>query len=219
MKLSIATVATTVAATATLPATFASSSKSDKSGKGNTDVTFGLALPAAYDWLEGNYTRCFSSAVALITVNGEIVPSDVKYLEGCAGGDSLVIERLGTPQQILSGHSMSFQATFIDRDPDLTSKYTFEGTASHNPFFSNQVTMRTDYYEYSINGGVNYTKLDNAERSDVAKMICSKLPSFEDGSRIVCDVYLNENFVNFTAVTSFPPNFQTSLAASVLWIE
>ena len=154
---------------------------SDVSGTGSKSGKGGgrLANGGDYKWVLGRYTECEYTGFRL--KDGELREI---LGEECDDGEELVIERLGNDQ-----NGLTFQATYNKpaRGPAAPRRYIYEGVASYNPKYIDQITFYTDHREKLVNG--NWEPYPDSQESDVSTIRVSQLDGY--GSSVVADVYRN----------------------------
>ena len=148
----------------------------------------------------------------------------MKLIDGESGADTpfpfggagagLEINFLPLPG-LPSGLSLQakFSFSFAFQGGQVLAREIYDGVASYNADFANQVTFYSDHLEFQQPDGSWATLVSPAE-SDVGHLTCSKLPKVPSGSSIVCDSYSND-YIKI-------PNrgtFLQEVVASVVWTD
>jgi hypothetical protein len=172
---------------------------SGKSGK----AASGVAKPADYTWLVGDYTECIQSGVS--TLNGVPQPPN----DNDQNSNPFVDAPCDSTLEIVHLGGYSFQATFLrEVDTGVKLKWVYHGTGSYNRAKAGNVVFASDYiYVYN---GTDWVEFGDPETSDTEFMECSQLPGDDTGTSIACD------FVNDVAIA---PSVEYDITATVLFTD
>lgn len=214
MKTSSTALLATMAAASTHASKVATTSSgserrlSGKSGKSAKALDLGLASPEDYQWVLGNYKAYDATLLALI--NGES-GADYPFPEG-AGLEISFLSLPGLPPGLSLQAKLSF--SFVnEQGGQVVAREIYDGVASYNADFTNQVTFYSDHLEFQLPDG-SWAPLSDEEASDVGSITCSKLPKVPSGSSIVCDSYSND-YLNIPDVGTFTQE----VIASAVWTD
>ncbi len=170
--------------------TTSSGSERRLSGKsGKSAKALGLATYEDYKWLLGDYT-VKDPDTTVFNFEGEPFNPDPR-----SKGTEFTIESL------LDSEGLAFQATiYFDNGVDFYAREIFEGVASYNTDYVNEVTFYSDHIQVLNSTDGNWNTLPNADVSEVGHIRCSKLAQVPSGSSIACDAYNNDYFFNVPGV-------------------
>ena len=169
---------------------------SGKSGKSTNAL--GLATPDDYHWISGNYGIYDATFLTLINGESAAAPFDTD-------GTGLEINFLPTGGGLALQAKLSFS---FGEGGQFFAREIYEGVASYNSDFANQVTFYSDHLEFQLPDG-SWAPLSTSDVSDVGTLRCSKLSKVPSGSSIICDAYSNDD-IN---------TIQQEVIASVVWTE
>ena len=184
---------------------------SGKSGKSANAL--GLATPDDYKWFVGHYTVKDPYTLVALS-NGE---SDISFSSTFEGG-SLEVKNVLDDDDL---PTLKFEAAvyFTWNLGGIQSIFreVYDGVASYNPNFTNQVTLYSDHLEFQKPDG-SWALFPGSAASDVGHIKCSKLASVPSGRSIVCDGYNNDSFTaNVPDVGEVPVHFENM--ASAVWTD
>ena len=178
------------------------------SGKSGKAANLGLAGSEDYEWFVGKYT--IAEPQTVVTLNNGETDINEPILEG-----SLEIKNMldddGSP-------TLKFEGTLyftwaIPGGPQAIGREVYDGVASYNSDFANQVTLYSDHVELQQPDG-SWNTLPNSAASDVGHLTCSKLANVPSGRSIVCDAYSNDSFtVNVPDIGEVPVHFENIVSA------
>ncbi len=183
------------------------SGKSGKSAK-----ALGLATYEDYRWFEGDYTVVEPQTV--VTLNNGETDINEPNLEGRLEIKNMLDDD-GSPTLKFEG--AIYFTWVIPEGPQAIGREVFDGVASYNTEFANQVTLYSDHVELQQPDG-SWNTLPNSAASDVGHLTCSKLANVPSGRSIVCDAYSNDSFtVNVPGIGEVPVHFENIVSA--VWTD
>ena len=170
-------------------ATTSSGSERRLSGKsGKSTKALGLATYEDYQWFEGDYTVKDPGTIVNL-LEGE------RYFNPTIKGTRLEVNNVLNAD---NSPTLIFEAAFYYGWTNSVgvkqfAKEVFDGVASYNTDFTNQVTLYSDHVEHLQPDG-SWVSIPNSSTSEVGHLTCSKLASVPSGRSIVCDTYTNDYY-------------------------
>ena len=177
-------------------------------GKGGKD---GLATYEDYEWFVGDYTvKDPDTTINLAEGDRYELPS----FKGTRLEVKNVLAEDGSP-------SLIFEADFYYEwtntlGGQMNAREIFDGVASYNLDFVNQVTLYSDHVELFLNG--EWTRIDNHIVSEVGHFTCSKRAGFPSGNSIICDGYGNDLYIPVDGSSAGEPVHFESMSSAV-WTD
>jgi len=186
-----------------------SGSERQLSGKsGKSTKALGLATYEDYKWFVGDYT--VKDPDTLVNLRG-----GESYFNPTIKGTRLEVNNVLDAD---NSPSLIFEAAFYYSWTNIVgdqifAKEVYDGTASYNTDFANQVTLYSDHVELLVDGV--WTAIPNSSTSEVGHFTCSKLSNVPSGKSIVCDTYTNDYYD--TLDSEEPVSFETMSTA--VWTD